>query len=99
MIRDKLVVTGLVAVLVGCGPNNRPSPPSEDVSGSGIIISGSAVTGVAGGSGQSPRLVSGIKDLELSVGVDLGGDQSFGTAFNRDAFATTGTTAIGGSAP
>ena len=74
MIRDLVVFTGLVAVLAGCSPNTRPAPPGGNVSGTGINISGTAVTGVAGGSGQSAQMVSGIKDLEMSVGVALGGN-------------------------
>ncbi len=74
MIRDWLVVTGILAMLTGCSPSKWSPPSGEDTSATGISISGAAVTGVVGGSGQSTRLVSGIKDLEMSVGVELGGN-------------------------
>ena len=73
MIRDWLVVSGLLAVLAGCSQNNRPIPPGEDTPEPGISISGTAVMGVGGGSGKSTRVVSGIKDLKLVVGVALDG--------------------------
>ncbi len=72
MIRDWLVVAGLCAGLAGCSPSRYPTSPTGEPAGSPVNISGTAVAGVTGGSGSSPRMVSGIKDLELSVGVDLG---------------------------
>ena len=74
MIRDFVVIAGIAAVLSACSPSTRPDPPGGNVSGTGINISGTAVAGVAGGSGQSAQMVSGIKDLEMSVGVALGGN-------------------------
>lgn len=74
MIRNAVSVVALLAALAGCSPRHSPRPASEEPSGSPFNISGTAVTGVVGGSGQSTRMVSGIKDLELSVGVDLGGN-------------------------
>lgn len=73
MIRDWLVVSGLLAVLAGCSQNNRPIPSGEDTPEPGISISGTAVMGVGGGSNKSTRVVSGIKDLKLVVGVALDG--------------------------
>ena len=75
MIREWLSIAVACAVLAGCSPS-KYTPPVDAVSSPGsntdINISGSAVAGVAGGSGQSTQFVSGIKDLSLSVGVNLG---------------------------
>ncbi|SDL97473.1 hypothetical protein SAMN04488026_11404 [Aliiruegeria lutimaris] len=73
MTRNWLVVAGFVAGLAGCSPSKYPTAATEGVSGSPISISGTAVTGVVGGSGQSTRMLSGIKDLEMSFGLTLGG--------------------------
>ena len=73
MIRDWLIVSGVLAALAGCSLNNGPHTPRDDTSEPGISISGTAVMGVAGGSGKSTRVVSGIKDLDLVVGVELDG--------------------------
>jgi hypothetical protein len=73
MIRHWMTVSCVLAVLAGCSLNNRPEAPSEDTPEPGISISGTAVMGVAGGSGKSTRVVSGVKDLELTVGVELDG--------------------------
>ncbi len=73
MIREWLVVVGFVAALAGCSPSKYPTPASGDVVDSPISLSGTAVMGVAGGSGRPTQMVSGIKDLEMSVGLTLGG--------------------------
>ncbi|MDV7143265.1 hypothetical protein R3X27_11285 [Tropicimonas sp. TH_r6] len=73
MIRDWLGVAAVIIGLAGCSPSGYSPPASDGVSESPINISGTAVTGVVGGSGQSTRMVSEIKDLELSVGLSLDG--------------------------
>lgn len=73
MIVDRLAVAGIIVALAGCSPSKYPATPSDDVAESPITISGTAVTGVVGGSGQSTRMVSEVKDLQMSVGLSLGG--------------------------
>ena len=72
-IRNWLMMTGVLAALAGCTPHDGPRPPRDDTPEPGITISGTAVMGVAGGSGKSTGVVSGIKDLDLVVGVALDG--------------------------
>ena len=73
MIRDLLILIGVLAVLASCSLNSGAPRHSGDTPEPGISISGTAVMGVAGGSGKSTRVVSGIKDLDLVVGVELDG--------------------------
>ncbi|MFD0978618.1 hypothetical protein [Tropicimonas aquimaris] len=73
MIRKSFGVAGLMAVLAGCGPQYTPPSSERDVAASPVSVSGTAVMGVAGGSGQPTRPVSGFKDLEVSVGTVVNG--------------------------
>lgn len=74
MIPRWLVATLSIAMLAACSPYSRPTPPGGSSSGSGISLSGTAVSGVTGGSGQTTQMVTGVKDLNLHIGVALDGN-------------------------
>ncbi len=73
MIRNLTIGLGVLALLAGCDLGGRPSTPGTGGPEPVISLSGTAVMGVGGGSGQSTRVISGVKDLELAVGVALDG--------------------------
>ena len=65
MIRYGVMIPCVLVLLAGCSHQNQVNAPRD-----GVAISGTAVMGVAGGSGGT-RFVSGFKDVEFVLGVNL----------------------------